>query len=112
MAGKRSLKPARPSRPGAIVAQPVGQLARRSGSRIPVGYPALLEDIKSRIRTAQIKASLSVNRELIELYWTIGRDIVDRQRREGWGKSVVERLANDLRRAFPGLSGYSPQNGI
>lgn len=93
-----------------IVAQPVRQLARRSASRIPVGYPALLKDIKARIRTAQIKASLSVNRELIELYWSIGRDIVARQHLEGWGAGVINRLARDIRTAFPGIEGFSPSN--
>jgi predicted nuclease of restriction endonuclease-like (RecB) superfamily len=74
------------------------------------GYQALLKDIKSRIRTAQIKASLAVNRELIQLYWDIGGSIVMRQRTERWGKSVVERLAADIQKAFPGIEGFSPQN--
>ena len=65
----------------------------RSATKLPENYPALLEDIKSRIRSSQIKAALSVNRELIELYWNIGKSIVERQRKEGWGKSVVERLS-------------------
>jgi predicted nuclease of restriction endonuclease-like (RecB) superfamily len=69
-----------------------------------------LEDIKSRIRTAQIKAALSVNRELIELYWSIGRDIVLRQKTESWGKSIVDRLAGDLQAAFPAIEGFSPRN--
>jgi predicted nuclease of restriction endonuclease-like (RecB) superfamily len=73
-------------------------------------YRALLTDIKARIRVAQIKASLSVNRELIHLYWDIGELIVSRQRSQGWGKSVVERLAADLRKEFPGIAGFSPQN--
>jgi predicted nuclease of restriction endonuclease-like (RecB) superfamily len=74
------------------------------------GYRALLTDIKARIRVAQIKASLSVNRELIQLYWDIGEVIVSRQRSQGWGKSVVERLARDLQKEFPGMAGFSPQN--
>ncbi|MFH0982869.1 MAG: PDDEXK nuclease domain-containing protein [Planctomycetota bacterium] len=77
---------------------------------LPAGYAALLEDIKARIRAAQVKAARSVNRELIELYWSIGQDIVQRQREEGWGKGVVERLAADLQREFPGVAGFSPQN--
>jgi hypothetical protein len=61
---------------------------RRSSEHLsnPTGYVELLDEIKGRIRSAQIKAALSVNRELIELYWSIGRDIVQRQRREGWGR--------------------------
>jgi hypothetical protein len=73
-------------------------------------YQALLKDIKSRIRTAQIKASLAVNRELIQLYWDIGGLIVNRQRAEGWGKSVVEKLASDIQKDFPGIEGFSPRN--
>jgi predicted nuclease of restriction endonuclease-like (RecB) superfamily len=70
----------------------------------------LLEDIKTRIRAAQVKAALSVNRELIQLYWSIGRDIVHRQLEEGWGKAVVEQLAGDLQREFPAVAGLSSSN--
>src|ERR1700761_9182479 len=77
---------------------------------LPADYNSLLIDIKNRIRTAQIRASLSVNRELIQLYWDIGHLIVERQRVQGWGKSVVERLAADIQKGFPGMRGFSPQN--
>ena len=77
---------------------------------IPTDYVELLDEIKSRIRSAQIKAALAVNRELIELYWSIGRDIVQRQRREGWGAKVIDRLAADLRSEFPEMSGLSRTN--
>ncbi|HBL17871.1 MAG TPA: DUF1016 domain-containing protein [Elusimicrobia bacterium] len=77
---------------------------------LPAGYPEFLEDIKSRIRSAQVKASLSASRELILLYWDLGRSIVDRQQRDGWGKSVVDKLAADLQRSFPGMAGFSPRN--
>ncbi len=88
---------------------------KRSQSQVGSGsamanYRALLTDIKARIRVAQVKASLSVNRELIQLYWDIGERIVIRQRDQGWGKSVVERLAADLQKGFPGIAGFSPQN--
>ena len=73
-------------------------------------YPALLNEIKARIRAAQYEALKAVNRELVGLYWDIGRVIVERQEKEGWGKSVVERLSTDLRRDFPGVRGYSAQN--
>jgi hypothetical protein len=85
--------------------QPVGLPAVPSS-----GYRALLTDIKARIRVAQIKASLSINRELIQLYWDIGGLIVNRQRAEGWGKSVVEKLASDVQKEFPGIEGFSPRN--
>lgn len=82
--------------------------AKRSG--LPAGYAPFLAGLKERIRAAQVKASLSVNRELVGLYWDIGRSIVERQREEGWGKSVVERLSQDLRKEFQGIAGFSPQN--
>jgi hypothetical protein len=66
----------------------------------------LLTDIKARIRVAQIKASLSVNREVMQLYWDIGGLIVSRQRAEGWGKSAVEKLVADIQRDFPGIEGF------
>jgi predicted nuclease of restriction endonuclease-like (RecB) superfamily len=77
---------------------------------LPPGYPALLDELKQRIRAVQLKAAVSVNRELIALYWHIGKSIAERQKSEGWGKSVVDRLAGDLQREFPGVSGFSPQN--
>jgi len=77
---------------------------------LPAGYPAFLEDIKVRIRAARVKAALAVNSELIGLYWYIGESIIKRQQAEGWGKSVVEHLAADLQREFPGVGGFSRQN--
>lgn len=77
---------------------------------IPAGYDALLNDLKERIRTSQVKAALSVNRELVLLYWQIGRAIRARQAAEGWGSSVIDRLAEDLRREFPDVQGFSPRN--
>jgi predicted nuclease of restriction endonuclease-like (RecB) superfamily len=76
----------------------------------PAGYAALLKDIKERVRTAQMRAALAVNRELIVLYWSIGRDILARQKIEGWGTKVIERLAKDLAKEFPGIEGFSPRN--
>lgn len=84
------------------------RVARMAG--LPAGYPALLDELKRRIRAVQLKAAVSVNRELIALYWDIGKSIAERQRGEGWGKSVVDRLAKDLERAFPGMEGFSPSN--
>lgn len=83
---------------------------RLPDSGLPAGYDQLLDDLKSRVRSAQLKAAVAVNRELIQLYWDIGRLIVERQEREGWGKSVVERLAGDIQREFPGIRGFSPLN--
>ena len=73
-------------------------------------YTHLLETIKTRIRQAQYDALKAVNKEMIALYWDIGRMIVDRQEKQGWGKSVVENLAADLQKEFPGVQGYSKDN--
>ncbi|MDR3632987.1 MAG: PDDEXK nuclease domain-containing protein [Isosphaeraceae bacterium] len=77
---------------------------------LPADYPAFLESLKRRVQQAQTKAMLSVNRELIQLYWEIGRLICERQERAGWGQSVLERLADDLQKALPGVSGFSRSN--
>lgn len=77
---------------------------------IPKDYAVLLNDIKQRIRSAQYEALKAVNKELISLYWDIGRMIIERQKEESWGKSVVERIAQDLRAEFPGIKGFSARN--
>jgi len=77
---------------------------------VPEGYQALLGDLKERIRSAQIRAALSVNRELVMLCWQIGRTIAARQEEHGWGSQVIERLAADLRQTFPDMKGFSPRN--
>jgi predicted nuclease of restriction endonuclease-like (RecB) superfamily len=87
-----------------------GERLPSSRALLPAGYAELLEDLKSRVRTAQLKAALSVNREMIQLYWDIGRLIVERQEREGWGTAVIERLGADVQKAFPGLKGFSRTN--
>ena len=79
-------------------------------TNLPRGYARFLTDIKNRIRLAQIKASLSVNSELILLYWDIGQGILLRQRNEGWGTKVIDRIAVDLRKAFPETHGFSARN--
>lgn len=77
---------------------------------MPEGYADWLADLKTRIHIAQQRATLAVNRELVLLYWQIGRDILARQAAQGWGAKVVERLAQDLRAAFPDMKGFSPRN--
>lgn len=76
----------------------------------PSGYADLLTDLKMRIHSARQRAALAVNRELVGLYWQIGRDILIRQSEQGWGAKVIERLAHDLRTAFPEMKGFSPRN--
>ncbi len=73
-------------------------------------YKALLIDVKARIQAAQYEALRAVNKELIGLYWDIGRLIGERQESEGWGKSVVETLAADLQMEYPGMAGFSASN--
>lgn len=73
-------------------------------------YAPLLADLKARVRVAQVKAAVSVNRELILLYWHIGREILRAQKAEGWGAKVVERLAKDLAAEFPEMGGFSRTN--
>jgi predicted nuclease of restriction endonuclease-like (RecB) superfamily len=77
---------------------------------VPDGYEKFLGELKERIRTAQLRAAVSVNRELVLLYWQIGRDILARQKEHGWGAKVIDRLAGDLRQEFPGMEGFSPRN--
>jgi len=75
-----------------------------------VGYDDFLRDLKTRISNAQLLAVLAVNRELVLLYWQIGRDILNRQQQQGWGAKVINRLAADLHQAFPKMKGFSPRN--
>lgn len=81
-----------------------------SGLTATPDYRAFLSDLKDRVRRAQLSASLSVNQELIGLYWSIGRDILARQAALGWGSKVVAQLAHDLRAAFPEMKGFSERN--
>ena len=76
----------------------------------PQGYAEWLTELKHRIHGAQQRATLAVNRELVLLYWQIGRDILARQAEQGWGAKVIERLAHDPRVAFPQMKGFSPRN--
>lgn len=73
-------------------------------------YASFLTELKGRIQTARLQAGRAVNRELVMLYWDIGRGIVEKQRTAGWGDSVVERLAADLRAEFPDIRGFSGRN--
>jgi predicted nuclease of restriction endonuclease-like (RecB) superfamily len=77
---------------------------------LPADYPEFLAELRARIAVARTRAALAVNSELIKLYWEIGRDILERERREGWGARVIERLAADLRREFPEMTGLSRSN--
>jgi len=73
-------------------------------------YRQFIEDLKARVISARVSAARAANQDMILLYWDIGRGIVEKQQTLGWGESVVEMVAADLRRAFPSVNGFSPRN--
>ena len=73
-------------------------------------YKGTLELIKQEIQTARFQVAKSITKEHIELYWKIGKIILEKQNDEGWGKSVVEKISKDLRQDYPKSSGYSARN--
>jgi predicted nuclease of restriction endonuclease-like (RecB) superfamily len=77
---------------------------------ISADYHSFLQSIKTRVQQAQLKAVVAVNTELIVLYWQIGKEILARQEKEGWGTKVIDRLSVDLHAAFPQMKGFSPRN--
>ncbi len=89
-------------------------MPRRHERSLPLNlsdeYLQLVDELKTRVRSAQLRASLSVNQEVILLYWGIGCDILDRQRALGWGAKVIDHLSRDLKRAFPEMRGFSTRN--
>jgi predicted nuclease of restriction endonuclease-like (RecB) superfamily len=87
-----------------------GSTSRGLGEVRPAGYAEWLAEVKQRVHEAQQRATLSVNRELVLLYWQLGRDILARQSEQGWGSKVIDRIATDLKSAFPEMKGFSPRN--
>ena len=77
---------------------------------LPANYALLLDSLREHIRRAQIRAALSVNREMVLLYWQIGREILAQQAQHGWGAKVIDHLSQDLRQAFPEMKGFSARN--
>ncbi len=73
-------------------------------------YKQLFADVKQKIQHAQVKAVVAVNQELLLLYWEIGKLIVERQEKEGWGANVINQLSKDLKKTFPTMKGFSPRN--
>lgn len=76
----------------------------------PVEYSKFIKSLKDKIRSAQIKAAVAVNSELVKLYWEIGKEIVEKQEHEGWGSKALEKVAKDLQNEFPGIEGFSRAN--
>ena len=81
-------------------------------TKIPLSreYIEFVTELKSRIQSVRISAARAVSRDLILLYWDIGRGILERQAHLGWGKAVVESLAKDLTKEFPSTNSFSPDN--
>jgi len=77
---------------------------------VPEGYESFLKSLKERVQAVQLRAALSVNRELVLLYGSIGHDILARQKNQGWGAKVIDRLARDLHSEFPEMNGLSRTN--
>jgi len=76
----------------------------------PDDYATLLADLKARVRASQLRAARAANTEILRLYWSIGHDILARQRAQGWGAKVIDRLAHDLASEFPDQRGWSASN--
>ena len=70
---------------------------------IPRGYAKFLSELKKRIETERVRIVISANSGMVILYWDIGKTILDRRKKEGWGTKVIDRIAADLKKAFPGI---------
>jgi len=73
-------------------------------------YISFFKEIKTKIKTAQIKAAIKVNEELLKLYWDIAKMIVEKQKYSKWGDSIIEKISSDLKREFPDMKGFSVRN--
>ncbi len=82
----------------------------KKGEASTVEYTKFITSLKAKIRSSQIKAVVSVNSELIKLYWEIGKEIVEKQEQGGWGSKVLEKAAKELQNEFPGIEGFSRAN--
>ena len=91
-------------RTGASIPAPPGR------AELPADYAALPGEIKERVRTERVRVVLAANEAMVLLYWDIGKAILARQEREGWGAGTIDRLSHDLREAFPDMRGFSPRN--
>lgn len=81
-----------------------------TGELTPDDYATTLEDLKRQVHLARLRVQRRANNELLQLWWQIGRTILDRQDEQGWGSKVLERLASDLRTEFPTMKGFSRRN--
>ncbi len=112
-AGKKLPRPATEGRCALGRARPDGRAifpVAAPKSEVPSGYADALRELKARIQQARLRTVLAANAAMLQLYWDMGRTILARQAREGWGAKVIDRLSADLRDAFPDMSGLSPRN--
>ena len=86
------------------------KVSKQNGTPSIKEYSEILITLKTQIQDIQIKAVLAAHKELIKLYWHIGKTITEKQNNSDWGSSIIERLANDLQKEFPGISGFSRRN--
>lgn len=91
-----------------VFPQPAGEIV--DAANTPDGYSQWIAEIKDRVRQTRFRAARAANAELLKLYWSIGADILDRQRRFAWGAKVINDVSRDLSREFPDQSGWSPTN--
>ncbi len=82
----------------------------KKGDISPAEYTKFITSLKVKIRSAQIKATVTVNSELIKLYWEIGKEVFEKQEKEGWGSNILEKAAKELQNEFPGVEGFSRRN--
>lgn len=73
-------------------------------------YSNFIAHLKTKIRSSQFKATISVNREMIRLYWDIGKDLLEKQQQDNWGAGILEKVARDIQNEFPGVEGFSRSN--
>ena len=79
---------------------------------VPRDYAETLRELKARIQQKRLRTVLAANAAMVQLYWDLGRTILDRQVREGWGAKVIDRLSHDLRHEFPDMAGLSPRLAV
>lgn len=79
-------------------------------SAMPDSYKSFIKQLKDQINKERLKAVLSVNSSMVMMYWNIGKSIIERQKSEGWGSKVIDRMSHDLKNEFPDMTGFSPRN--
>ena len=86
------------------------QLEKKKALALDKDYKYFLENIKERLKAAQLRAALAANSELIKFYWVLGNDLIEKQKKFKWGEHFLEQFSHDMRQAFPGMKGFSVRN--